>query len=163
MQVSFGMSNGIEVEKTPFGARDSSESDTQSRARGAHHGAALNLLNIMRPGITKDAWDDFLLSRGAWANGGNSAYMHVSPQEILRVALAFATERESGWVPVDDEEVEVAIAEAIAATDPKTDYCETGVPVLKYLKQHGWTVMQSKRDADAITKALSSIVHGAHE
>jgi hypothetical protein len=64
---------------------------------------------------------------------------------------------EAELVAVEDIDVEVAIAEAIAVMDSKTDYCETGVPVLKYLKHHGWVVMQSKRDADAIAEALNTI------
>jgi hypothetical protein len=63
--------------------------------------------------------------------------------------------REAGWVPVDDMDIEIAIVEAIQPMSPKTAYEEKGIPVLAYLKQHGYIVMQSKADADAITSALN--------
>jgi hypothetical protein len=50
--------------------------------------------------------------------------------------------RDTSWVPVADEDVEVAIAEAIAVIEPRTDYCEKGIPILADLKKYGWSVMQ---------------------
>jgi hypothetical protein len=88
--------------------------------------------------------------------GWNMA-LHRAIAIICQHEAEKASEPQSIWVSVADIDVEVAIAEAIAVMDSKTDYCETGVPVLKYLKHHGWVVMQSKRDADAIAEALNTI------
>lgn len=45
-------------------------------------------------------------------------------------------------VEVPDEDVEIAIAEAIAVMPSRTDYCEKGIPILKDLKKRGYVVMQ---------------------
>ena len=66
-----------------------------------------------------------------------------------RTLIDARPKREICWVPVPDEDVEVAIAEAIAVMEPKTDYCEKGVPVLKDLKKYGWRVMQEKNQGIA--------------
>lgn len=65
-------------------------------------GMAISLLQVMRPGVRADAFRDFLLSRGAWGKGGNSAYMHVGPDEIMRLCASCTLKRESG-VPSGDK------------------------------------------------------------
>lgn len=52
--------------------------------------------------------------------------------------------RRDRLVEVMDLDVEVAIAEAIAVMPKNTDYCETGVSVLKHLKALGYIVMEDK-------------------
>ena len=46
------------------------------------------------------------------------------------------------YVQVEDIDVEIAIAEAIQLMPPRITYEEKGVPILDYLKKHGWSVMQ---------------------
>src|SRR5689334_21003373 len=62
---------------------------------------AMRFLRAMRPTVRDEAFMDFLLSRGAWGKGGNSAFMHVSPDEIIRAAFLCANERESSWQPIE--------------------------------------------------------------
>lgn len=46
--------------------------------------------------------------------------------------------------PVDDTDVEIAIAEAIAVMSPDTEYTEKGAPVLKHLKSLGYKVIEGQ-------------------
>lgn len=57
-----------------------------SQTTDASREDALRILDHMRPGVDRAAWEDFLDSNGAWGKGGNSAFMHVSPDEIMRIA-----------------------------------------------------------------------------
>lgn len=56
----------------------------------------------------------------------------------------FARVMKRELVAVDDIDVEIAIAEAIAVLPPRMVYHDKGEPVLAYLKKHGWVVMQEK-------------------
>lgn len=61
------------------------------------------------------------------------------------------TKPDTSTVEVDDIDVEIAIAEAIAVLPPRTVYDEKGVPILAYLKKHGWKVMEpssAKKERD---------------
>ncbi len=60
----------------------------------------------------------------------------------IRSLLAAVNAPKREYVEVPDEDVEVAIAEAIALIPKKTDYCETGIPVLKELKKYGWRIIK---------------------
>ena len=55
------------------------------------------------------------------------------------------------YVEVEDIDVEIAIAEAIAIMNPRMVYTDKGEPVLAYLKKHGWKVMEpsaAKKERD---------------
>lgn len=67
------------------------------------------------------------------------------------------TATDTSFIEVDDIDVEIAIAEAIAVMNPRMVYTDKGEPVLAYLKKHGWKVMEEKSakvDRDNCLKQL---------
>ena len=73
-------------------------------------------------------------------NDGKSAMRDWFLNKLKAIAIVRAN---SGWIPVDNIDVEIAIAEAIQLIPNNMTYEEKGVPILKYLEKLGYRVMQA--------------------
>jgi hypothetical protein len=74
---------------------------------------------------------------------GEIALLYAEAMEEIETLKERLAEQKP--VAAEDIDVEIAIAEAVQLMPPRTTYEEKGVPILKYLKKHGYVVMHADK------------------